>query len=324
MANTNMQKLKLLKLVQILEKETDPAQGLSMPAIIERLQAQGIAAERKAIYRDLDALRQAGFDIRKLPTRPVQYALFKTELRIDDIMMLIDIVQSSRFITERKSNQLVKSLKDLVSKRERKLLAKRVHVQGRVKSESESVFHSVDAIHEALQRRRKIEFLYFSYGTDLKRSARHKGKRYKLTPAKVIFADNNYYLAAFDDEDQMIKTYRVDRMELLQVSDERATRNPAIAEYEYEDFAFQSFGMFHGEPARVMLHASAALMDTIVDRFGRDVEVVRSTPEYAEICVCVRVSPQFFGWVAGLDGGVTIAKPTRVAAEYKEWLRSLI
>ena len=324
MSTVNKQKLKLLFLAQILKAETDPERGLTMPQIIERLEAEGISAERKSIYRDIDALRAVGIDVQTLPTRPVQYAIVRNDLQLDDIMMLIDIVQSSRFITERKSNQLVKGLKSLVSNRESKQLDRRVHVQGRVKSISESVFHSVDVIHEALQRKRKIEFLYFSYGTDLKRSARHEGKRYKLTPAKVVYADNNYYLAAYDDADGKIKTYRIDRMELLQVSDEPAVRCKEIATYEYEDFAYQSFGMFHGEPARVTLRANAGLIDAVVDRFGRQIEVVKSTPEYADVLANVRVSPQFFGWIAGLDGGVTIKAPRRIANEYRTWLKSLI
>ena len=324
MANTNKQKLKLLYLIRILEQETDPEHGLSMPQILDRLDAEGITAERKSIYRDIDALRKTGIEIKMLPTRPTQYALVRSDLRLEDVMMLVDAVQSSRFITERKSNQLVKSLKSLVSERERRQLDKRVHVKGRVKSATDSVFHSVDVIHEALQRKRKIQFLYFSYDTNLKRSARHEGKRYEVTPAKVVFADNNYYLAAYDDDDGMIKTYRVDRMELLQVSDKPATRCAEIANYEYEDFAYQSFGMFHGEQACVTLHANANMMDTIVDRFGRDIEVVKATPDYADIRVNVRLSPQFFGWIAGLNGGVTIKAPRRVTADYKAWLKSLI
>lgn len=322
--NKQRQKLKLVYLMRMLEEETDTECGLTMPQIIERLEALGISAERKSIYRDIAVLRETGVEIRMLPTRPVQYALVRNELGIDDVMMLVDIVQSSRFITERKSNKLVKSLKALVSERERKLLDKRVHVRGRIKNQSESVFHSVDVIHEALQRKRKIQFLYFSYGTDLKRSARHEGKRYELTPVKVVYADNNYYLAAYDDEDALIKTYRVDRMELLQVSDAVATRCAEIANYDYEDFAYQSFGMYHGDPVCATLHVDAPFMNVIVDRFGREVDVVRATQTYADVRVNVLKSPQFFGWVAGLNGGVTIKSPKRLATDYNEWLKSLI
>lgn len=318
------QKLKLMYLMRMLEEETDLQHGLTMPQIIERLEAMGISAERKSVYRDIAVLRESGIDIKMLPTRPVEYALVRSELGINDVMMLVDIVQSSRFITERKSNQLVKSLKGLVSERERKLLDKRVHVRGRIKNQSESIFHSVDVIHEALQQKRKVQFLYFSYGTNLKRSARHEGKRYELTPVKVVFSYGNYYLAAYDDADALIKTYRIDRMELLQMSDAVATRCAAIANYDCDDFAYRSFGMYHGDPVTVTLCVSAPLMDTIVDRFGRDIDVLSATEDYADVLVSVRKSPQFFGWVAGLNGGVTIKAPKRLSEEYKSWLTSLI
>lgn len=324
MPANNKHKLKLLYLMRILQDETDSQRGLTMPQIITRLREEGISAERKAIYRDFQALRDMGFDVQMLQTRPVQYALMRSELNFNEIMMLIDIVQSSRFITERQSNRLVKNLKGLVSERERKLLDKRVHVQDRIKSQSESIFHSVDVIHEALQKRKKIDFLYFSYGTDLTRNARHDGKRYVLTPVKVVFAEGNYYLAAFDDEDGKIKTYRIDRMELLQVDDEPATRNAVIANYEFDEFAYRSFGMFHGDPVTATLHVQAGLMDTMVDRFGRDLEVVKATSKSADVRVSVLKSPQFFGWIAGLNGGVTIKAPKKLATEYAEWLQALI
>ena len=321
---TGKQKLKLLYLLRILERETDSQHGLSMPQIIERLEAEGISAERKSVYRDISALKETGVNIVKLPTRPVEYALVRTELGLSDVMMLIDAVQSSRFLTERKSNQLVKSLKGLTSERERKLLDKRVHVKGRIKSQSESVFHSVDIIHNALVLKRKIEFLYYSYGTNLRRSPRRDGRRYTLTPVKVIYADGYYYLAAYSDKYEDIATYRVDRMELLQVSNEPATRNALIANYDFEDFELESFGMFDGDPEVVTLHVDAGLMDVIADRFGRDVDLVKSTSDYADVRVRVRKSPQFFGWVAGLNGGVTIISPSSVVAEYNDWLRSLM
>ena len=325
MANSGNLKQKLLSLIAILQAETDREHGLTMPQIIDRLAERGIDAERKAVYRDIDALREAGFDIQKLRTRPVQYALVRNELGFDDVMMLIDIVQSSPFLTNGKSNELVKSLKSLVSNRERAMLARRVHVQGRIRNQNESIFHNVDVLQEALQRHRKVEFLYFSYNTSLKREARHDGKRYVVTPVKVIYSDSNYYLAAYDDEDEQVKTYRIDRMELVQLSDEKATRCAEIADYDFGTaFAYQRFGMFHGDPTCVTLHVKAPLMDAIVDRFGRDVEIVRSSANYADVRVNVQKSPQFFGWLAGLNGEVTIRAPRKVAAEYNDWLEGLM
>ena len=272
----------------------------------------------------MNVLRDTGLKIVKLPKRPVEYALLRTDLGLSDVMMLIDVVQSSKFLTDRKSNQLVKSLKDLTSERERKMLDKRVHVQGRIKNQTESVFRNVDTIHEALQLKRKIEFLYFSYGTDLKRRPRREGKRYVVTPVNVAYVDGNYYLAAYSDKYDDISTYRIDRMELLQVSNEKATRCPLIANYKFEDFEYQSFGMFDGDAEVVTLRVKAKFMDVIVDRFGRDVELVKSEASYADVRVKIRKSPQFFGWIAGLSGGVVIQSPARVKEEYKEWLKSLI
>ena len=295
MANTGNQKQKLLCLMRMLQEETDPSQGLSMPQIIERLEEAGIRAERKALYGDLRALRDAGFNIQKLPTRPVQYALVRSELDLSDVMMLVDVVQSCPFLTERKSNQLVRSLKKLVSERERKKLAKRVHVQGRIRNQNESIFHNVDKIHEALQAKRKLEFLYFSYDTNKNPRARHDGKRYVVTPVKVVYADSNYYLAAYDDADKTIKTYRVDRMKIAQISDKAATRCAEIANYDTDAFSYQRFSMFHGDPKCVTLRVKAELMDVIIDRFGREVEVAKATDSYADIRVNVQVSAQFFG-----------------------------
>lgn len=318
-----MGKSKILCLLDLLERRTDGEGGLTMPQIIEGLAAEGISAERKALYRDIAALKEAGFDIRRLPTRPVQYALVRSDLDLDDVMMLVDAVQSSRFLTERKSSQLVKALKTLVSDHQRKLLDKRVHVRGRVKSQSESVFHSVDTIHEAIQRRRKVEFLYFSYGTDLKRHPRHDGKRYGVSPVRVVFSDGNYYLAAHDAEDGQVKTYRIDRMELLQVSEAKADPAAAAAGYGEEDFSYVSFGMFAGRHASVTLRVEAALMDALVDVFGPGIEVLKAAEGWAEVRVPVQVSPQFFGWVAGLDGHVSIKAPKKVREDYRDWLRLL-
>ena len=333
MANSGNQKKKLLALLRVLQAESDREQGLTMPQLIERLEARGMPAERKAVYRDLEALRDAGFDVRKLPTRPVQYALVRTELDFDDVMMLIDVVQSSPFLTESKSNQLVRGLKDLVSQRERNGLSKLVHVQGRIRNQSESIFHSVDRIHEAIQRKRKIEFLYYSFDTNLERVARHGGKRYVVTPVRVVYSDSNYYLVAYIDGENArsgesgggsgFRTYRIDRMRITQLSDWPAARNAEIANYGLEEFAYQSFGMFHGEFVTATLRVEASLMDAMVDRFGREFEILKSEPEFADVRVKVQKSPQFFGWIAGLNGNVTISGPKRLVDEYADWLQSL-
>jgi len=323
MAATKNQKLKVLAIMRMLERETSADRGLTMPQIIERLAERGIDAERKSVYRDLQVLRDFGCDVVTIPGRPVSYAIRRNELGLSDVMLLIDAVQSTRFLTERKSNQLVRSLKHLVSESEAELLDKRVHVQGRIKSQTESVFGNVDIIHAALQQRRKISFLYFKYDTKLSRTSRREGKLYIETPVKLVYADGFYYAVVFNDKYDDFAVYRVDRMRLLQVSDEPATRNERIANYGFSDFEHQSFGMFKGDLESVTLRVQPDFMDVIVDRFGLDVTIVESDDEHADVLVPVRKSAQFFGWVAGLNGGVTIKAPARVREEYRAWLQEL-
>ncbi|WP_418240679.1 helix-turn-helix transcriptional regulator [Ellagibacter isourolithinifaciens] len=324
MASSNRQKLKLLYLIKMLQDETDPERGLSMTEILARLAAQGIDAERKSIYRDIEVLREVGMDIQTYQRCPVEYALVREGLGIDEVMLLVDAVQSSKFLTETKSRQLVKALKGLVSEREAKLLSKRVHVDGRVKSQQDSVFHSVDTIHEAMRQKRKVSFLYFKHGTDMGSKIQHEGKPYVETPVKLVFQDGFYYLAAFNDKHDDFVTYRVDRMRIVQVSDEKATRNERIANYGFEQFEHQAFGMFDGEKATVTLLVQEPLMGAVADRFGSDAVLGKRTDEEAEVRVTVRVSPQFFGWIAGMDGNITIAGPQVVKDEYKEWLNKLM
>ena len=324
MAQVNPQKTKLIALLRMLERETDLEQGLTMAQIIEKLAEQGISAERKSIYRDIDTLRACGYDIHTLPRRPVEYAMSRTELNLSDVMLLIDAVQSTRFLTQRKSDQLVKNLKHLVSEREAKQLDKHIHVSGRIKSQTDSVFNNVDIIHAALQKRRQITFEYFKYNTALKRSSRNNGALYETTPVKLIYADGFYYLVTFNEKYDDFTVYRVDRMRLIQISDKPAVRNSRIASYDYSGFERESFGMFSGEQIHVTLRAKPGLMDVIADRFGVKVSVLESTEEYADVRVAVRKSAQFFGWIAGLDGGVTIQSPKHVREEYRDWLKSLM
>ena len=323
MAASGKQKLKLLYLYKMLEEQTDSEHGLSMSDILERLAAEGIDAERKGIYRDLDTLREFGCSIATIQRAPVEYTMEKAGLDLAELTLLVDAVRSCRFLTQRTAARLVKKLSALASVHEREALKGRVHVDGRVKSQSDSVFHNVDAIHEAMRRKRKIAFLYYKYDCDMKPKAQHDGKLYLETPVHVVFANGFYYLVAWSDNRSDFVRFRIDRMRLVQVSDERATRNQEIANYAFEDFAYQAFGMYEGEPVRAKLRVAQDAMDIVADRFGTDLPVKPCPDGGAEVSVTVRKSAQFFGWIAGMNGAVTIAGPKKLAEEYRAWLKDL-
>lgn len=323
MVANSKQKLKLLYLYKILDEETDSEQGLTMAQIITKLNEQGIGAERKGIYRDIKVLRDFGLEITTIPRVPVQYTMNRTGMSLTEINLLIDAVQGSKFLSERTSKHLVKSITGLVSERERKLLKKTVHVEGRIKTQNDSVFHSIDIIHEAMRDKKKIEFLYFKYDAKMKRAVQHDGKPYVHTPVKLIFSDGFYYLVTWSDNHSNFVTFRIDRMRLVQVSELAATKNERIANFAFENFESQAFGMFDGETVRAHLKVEADAMDVIADRFGRDVVTKPHKDGSADVTVTVRKSPQFFGWVAGMNGAVTIAQPKPLKDEYRDWLKSL-
>lgn len=328
MAANNKQKLKLLAIMRMLQDETDSERGLTMRDIIERLEAQGIEAERKSVYRDIETLREFGLDIATYQRSPVQYAIAQRDFSISELMLMVDAVESSRFLTRRQCDALVRNIKLLASDRERALLDKRIHVAGRVKSKNDSVFRNVDAIHEALRERRKVSFLYFKLGPDRMRQIQHDGKPYVLTPVKVVYAGGFYYATMYSDSHEGFADYRIDRMHRIVVTDEPATRNELITRHAFDDAEYQNFGRFGGDPVNVVLDVAADKVDIVFDRFGDAVQVGAMGKDGDEArvqaFVTVRRSEQFFGWVAGLGGTVKISEPRWLVKEYRAYLQGLI
>lgn len=323
-ANANA-KLKLLYIREMLEQQTDREHGLTMKQIIERLNERGIQAERKSVYRDLDLLREVGLDIRTYQRNPVEYAIERRCFTIPELMLMIDAVQSSRFVTKLQCDKLVRNIKTLASENQRELLNKRIHVAGRIKSKNESVFGTIDVIHEAMRQRKKISFHYYKHDSSGQPVVQHNGKPYVLTPVKIVYADGFYYLDVWSDTHKGFSDYRIDRMKTVRVSDEPATRSAEITARANEDCDYQYFGRFNGETVAVTLDVEPDKIDIVLDRFGEDATFAPAEDgDHAQAQVCVKKSQQFFGWVAGLGGTVTIASPESLAEEYRDYLRGLI
>lgn len=323
MPASSNQKLKLLYLYNMLEEETDDSHGLTMTQIIEKLAELGISAERKGIYRDLDVLREFGYTIETIQRKPVQYTLRRTGLTIEELSLLVDATRSSKFLTQQTSDYLVKKLSSLASTHERDALKGRVHVDGRIKSQRDSVFYNVDTIHEAMRKKRKVEFLYFKFDVHMQQSGQHGGVKYVHTPVSVVFSDGFYYLITWSDTHEDFVRFRIDRMRLVQVSNEKATQNEYISNYKFEDFAYQAFGMFDGSVVHAQLRTLPEGVDILVDRFGSDIRPQVLDDGSAEVSVSVRKSAQFFGWVAGMNGVISIVGPESLVAEYRAWLNKL-
>lgn len=320
---SNPQKLKLLYLMQMMSEETDAEQGLTMGQILERLEALGIHAERKSVYRDIETLRDFGFDIRSYQRAPVEYALGERDFALSELELLIDTIQSTRFLTQRKSDSLVRSVKKLASANQRKLLDKRVHVNGRIKMQNESVFSNVDRIHEAITRRKKVTFLYFKYDADKQKVYQRDGERYEENPVHLVYSDGYYYLVAYNEKHESFPNYRVDRMDRIQISDEPMCRNERIANFSVEDLAEHAFGMYSGDKVNVTLLVEEEVMSSVIDRFGKDIHAFRVNDHQARVVVPVMKSRVFFGWLAQFGTSIRIEKPSKLAQEFVEYLREI-
>ena len=314
------QKLKLLYLMKMLNEETDSKRGLSMTQIIEKLEGLGISAERKSIYRDIETLRDFGLDVRTHQRKPVEYAIEDRDFAFPELLLLVDAVQSSRFLTQGKSDALVRSVKKLASERQRKLLDKRLHVEGRIKTQNESVFNNVDCIQEALAKRKKISFLYFKYNAAKEKVMQHDGARYIETPVQLVYSDGCYYLVVFNEKHDKFLHYRVDRMDGIEVLDEPAQRNEQIATFDPQELESRAFGMYSGEPVSASFIVEEEAMGAVIDRFGKEVQSALVDERSARVSAVVMKSPAFFGWLAQFEDRVRIEKPQSLACEYREYL----
>ena len=318
------QKLKMLYLVKIFHEETDDGHALTMPQIISELEAYGVNADRKTIYRDLEELRRFGMDI--ITTREGRncfYHLGSRDFELPELKLLVDSVQSSKFITDKKSKELIKKLESLVSKYEGSCLQRQVIIAGRVKTMNESIYYNVDKLHEAIGADRQIRFKYFDWNLKKEMEPRYDGRWYRLSPWALMWDDEKYYLVAYDSAHDKVIHYRVDKMTDIHVIDEKREGKTAFKEFNIAHYTNTLFGMYAGDETKVMLEAENRLVSVIIDRFGKDIIIVPVDDEHFSTTVTVAVSKQFFGWIMALDGDVRIVAPDSVVEQMKETIKEL-
>lgn len=323
MANQPNQKLKILYVLKTLLDKTDDANGITTQELIEELAFQEIDAERKSINRDIQTLRDFGFDIRQRSHR--YWYLAKRPLGIQEITMLVDAVQSAPFITDKITDELIENIKQFASVEQRKALQRRIEVPGRVKMQNEGVLKNLDIIQRALREKRKIEFQYFAYDIKKQRVPRKHGCLYITTPVRLLYADEFYYLITFNDfwakqNKDVFTPYRVDRMLEVKVSKEPATKDNRISNYKTEDHISPSFGVYAAPKVPVVLEFDQSVMNPIVDKFGIEAPVFMTIGDRAQASVKAPLSPQFFGWLLQLGPKVKIVHPSYAAEEFSKLL----
>ena len=320
MPKTTNQKGKLLYVMRILLQETDEEHPLSTEEIIDKLGEQGIKAERKSIYSDIETLRAFGLDVHGTRGRSAGYYVGLRDFELPEIKLLIDSVQSSKFITERKTMQLIRKLAGLMSVHEAALMKRQLYVKNRIKSMNESIYYNVDAIHQAIAEDRQIEFRYYSYTVTKEKKFRRNGQPYRVSPLALSWAEENYYLIAYEAETDKIKHFRVDKMDGIRVRDQFRQGKNRLPEKEMGEYTRKNFSMFGGEEQTVTLRFSNRMIGVVIDTFGKDVAISSLDEDHFQIRTSVAVSPQFFGWLFGLDGEAAITAPREVMDAFQAQL----
>ena len=305
-----------LYLMRLLLEETDESHALTLQEIIGKLAVQGIAVERRAVYADLEALRDFGIDvIADKRGRNTYYFVGSRTFQLAELKLLVDSVQASRFITERKSRELIRKLSGLAGKPQAGELNRQVLIAGRVKSMNESIYYNVDEIHQAINSDSQISFQYFQWDRNKEMGLRRGGQRYVVSPWALVFDEENYYLVAC--EDGKIKHYRVDKM--LRI---KATGEPRVGRdlYREDEYGKKSlFGMYGGDIVPVTFQAKNWMIGIMIDRFGRDIPIARVNDEEFETRAEVAISPQFFGWLFALGPDIRVTSPGYVVNKLREY-----
>lgn len=323
MPKSSNQKLKILYLARILLEKTDEEHVLGTAALIEELASYGISAERKSIYDDLEALRLFGLDIIFRRELPSGYFVASHQFELPELKLLVDSVQASRFITAKKSDELIHKLEKLTSVHEARQLQRQVTVSGRIKTMNESIYYNVDKIHEAIAAGVQISFQYFEWTVEKTERLRHGGAPYRISPWALHWDNENYYLIGYDSEADLVKHYRVDKMRALVLTDAPREGRECFRNFSLGDFSRKTFGMFGGEEEELRLRCENRFVGVVIDRFGKDVPLRRDGDDYFIARVRVTVSSQFFGWLTGLGPGVAIQSPQSVADRYRTFLQDL-
>ena len=318
------QKLKILYLAKILLENTDENHDITLQQIIEKLDLYNVTAERKSLYDDIAQLNDFGIKIKKTQYgKTFHYQVVNRNFEIAELKLLVDSVASAKFITEKKSNELIKKIEHLASKQDASKLQRQVYVSGRVKAMNNDIMENVDAIHNAIAQNQKISFQYFQWNVKKEPELRKGGARYLISPWGLSWDDENYYLVGYDSEADRIKHYRVDKMLQIKVETKRREGRNKFKEIDMAAYAKKMFNMFDGEEQHVEILCNNSLAGVMIDRFGKDVRMLKVDEEHFRVVVKVAASRHFIHWIMALGGGAKIIGPENLVEEIKEEITRL-
>lgn len=324
MARKSNQKTKMLLLYQLMLRKGDEDHPIPTSRLLEELERQGVSAERKSIYADMEALRDFGMDVQCRKGKDGGWFLGERDFELPELKLLVDAVQSSRFISRKKSDTLIRKLEGLASEHQARQLRRQVYVDRRVKTENETVYYAIDKLHTAIASGKVVTFRYFDYNVRKEQVFRREGRRYTVSPYGLIWSEENYYLVGWDHQKEKLRRYRVDKMNSLTLTNLPREGDESCKNFDLVEFGQRHFHMLSGREAKVRLRCENWLVNIMLDRFGQDIMLIPDGEDHFVFTVDAVVSSQFYGWLLGLDAGAELTAPDWAVEEYRAKLREAL
>ena len=316
-------KLKMLKIWEILCRETDENNPMPSTVLMKKLLDMGIPCDRRTLYKDIDALNENGYEVLCNRSRQNEYYVLDRSFDTAELHILMDAVQASSFVTEEKTNELVDKIATLAGNCKGEVLKSNAVAFNTVKSTNEKIYYSVNEIITAIEEKKKIEFYYFNYDTSHSKVYRKDKQKYTVNPYATIFSNDSYYLLCYDDKHEGMAHYRIDRMDTVKISDEPIAKRQDLKKFDVKKHKKQVFNMFLGESANVTLRINKALIDAMFDKFGTSLKMKMINENEAEFTTDVQISPAFIGWCLSFGNRLKVVSPSNVVEQIKKEIEEL-
>lgn len=326
MPKSSNQKLKLWYLYKILFENTDENNPMTLGQIITELGRYDISAERKSLYNDIELLVNAGVDIVREKRDKFVYYIGSREFQLAELKLLVDCVQASKFVTAKKSGELIGKLEGLASKHQATQLQRQVYIHERVKNFNEKIYYNIDFLHNAVNLNKKISFKYYRYNTVNDKKYRNDGNEYVVSPYAMIYSDDNYYLLAHYPKYDGVTHFRVDKMTNIKILDEKSEDVKSVTNESFSlaEYTKKVFNMYKGKTETVSFLCDESIISVVIDKFGDNIHLRKENEEEYAVTIKADVSPTFFSWVFMLGNKIKITSPQNVVEEYRKILKENI
>ncbi len=315
----NRQKIKLLKLMELLQQETDELHPLSTNEICNRLSAMGISCERRTLTKDIALLNEQGFEVMWCRVgKEKGYYVEDRSFSVPEIKILIDAVQAANFITDKKSAELIDKISALGGSHRADILKSNLVCFNTRKHSNETIYYSVGYLEDAIQQKNKVLFRYFDLDEHGEKIYRRDGHRYVVEPVALVFHEDNYYVVAYSAKHDSTANYRIDRMDSVEVIDEPVSSKALALRNEVSGYTERVFKMYGGQPVDLVIEFEDKLIGVVYDKFGEDTKMIRTHDHRCVATVKVQLSPTFWGWLFQFGKQMRILSPSNLNEEYKK------